>query len=787
MKARSMWRLPITGAVPRSQAPPGNALLARLCLAVSPAALMHRRHDGQAEPAGSAFPGGAWERARARRQTIFALAALLGLHVGLVAWGAWQHSPAWDEVSHMGAALSHWRLWQFDAYRVNPPLVRMVAVVPLIVCGADAGVRREAFSSDPRQRPENALGHQCVIAWGPRTFWWFTVARWTCIPFSLLGAWICFRWARDLYGERSGLMAAALWCFCPTLTGNAELMTPDLGGVALGLAAAYTFWRWLKTPDWGRAIAAGIAMGAAELAKTTWVVLYLLWPLLWVVWKAVARRPAAPQDLGTEKIVSGTLRVPLASGTRSVPDTLESERPAHGCHGQLAARAEETLVGKPPPAPGTVCHSERSEESAQFTEILRFAQDDTAKLPCCKTIGTGHTLAGEPPVAPGDGLAIRPTIRRPVGRELAMLAGILALAIYLVNLGYGFEGSFTRLGDFKFISRFLTDQPAGRPVSERLGNRFTGSWLGYVPVPFPANYVQGIDVQRHDFDNKMWSYLRGEWRLGGWWYYYLYALAIKVPLGTWALVLLAAGVSLLCRGYSSSRRDELTLLTPAVVVLALVSSQTGFNHHVRYVLPVLPFTFIWVSKLASAMHHGHRLLAFAASAALTWSVASSLWIYPHSLSYFNEIVGGPMGAPAHLTDSNIDWGQDLLYLRSWLAGHPEAQPVGLAHMLPKWLMDPKEVGIRCTDPPPGAETEPPGKPPSANECGPLPGWYAISVYRLLYHDWRYRYFRQFRPVATAGYSIYIYHITRDEADRARAEAGLPPVPADDTPRKRGSY
>jgi hypothetical protein len=51
---------------------------------------------------------------------------------------------------------------------------------------------------------------------------------------------------------------------------------------------------------------------------------------------------------------------------------------------------------------------------------------------------------------------------------------------------------------------------------------------------------------------------------------------------------------------------------------------------------------------------------------LAWSVGSSLWYYPHSLSYFNELVGGPMGGPKHLLDSNIDWGQDLFYLKDWL-------------------------------------------------------------------------------------------------------------------------
>jgi hypothetical protein len=45
-----------------------------------------------------------------------------------------------------------------------------------------------------------------------------------------------------------------------------------------------------------------------------------------------------------------------------------------------------------------------------------------------------------------------------------------------------------------------------------------------------------------------------------------------------------------------------------------------------------------------------------------WLVASSLWIYPHSLSYFNEAIGGPLNGAEHLLGSNLDWGQDLRYL-----------------------------------------------------------------------------------------------------------------------------
>ncbi len=40
------------------------------------------------------------------------------------------------------------------------------------------------------------------------------------------------------------------------------------------------------------------------------------------------------------------------------------------------------------------------------------------------------------------------------------------------------------------------------------------------------------------------------------------------------------------------------------------------------------------------------------TASFGWFLASSLWIYPHSLSYFNESIGGPLNGLKHLFCSN---------------------------------------------------------------------------------------------------------------------------------------
>jgi hypothetical protein len=287
-----------------------------------------------------------------------------------------------------------------------------------------------------------------------------------------------------------------------------------------------------------------------------------------------------------------------------------------------------------------------------------------------------------------------------------------------------------------------------------------------------------------------------------------------------------------------------------LVIFIFVSSQTGFSVHSRYIIPALPFFFIWISKVGrvfepsqhfeeakansdtSGLHsqplshnrvrgvvswlRGRRqpVMAIFVVLALIWSVGSSLSIYPHSLSYFNElaailptpadesyptpiktheenqgllsrivsvITAGPRNAPRHLLDSNIDWGQDLFYLKDWLDTHSDVTLAGLA----VWGSYPATLtGIPQTPMPlPGPIEKQPVSAvtnnrvanQTADDLGPKPGWYALSVNYIYDRDRQYRYFLNFEPVAMAGYSIYIYHITLDDANRVRRELGLPEV------------
>ncbi len=596
------------------------------------------------------------------------VSALLGLHACLLGWSAWRHSPTHLEIFHLAAGVSHVSLGRFDLYRVNPPLVRAVAALPVMA----AGVNESWVSYDTGPRAEVAVGIDMMKANDSRTIWLTTLARWACIPFSLLGGWICFLWARQLYGDIAGVVSCALWCFCPYVLGHGSTIIPDAHAAALGVTAAYTFWLWLRHPTLAQSLLVGVLLGFAELAKFTLLIFYPVWPILWAVW--------------------------------------------------------------------------------------RFTRQEDRRWPV-------------------------------VLREGGSLLLLMAVSLMVVNLGYNFEGSFRPLGDYRFRTRMLTGRSSHKEIPDDGANRFSSTWLSSWPVPLPMNYVQGIDDQSLDLERGIWSYLRGTWRIGGWWYFHLYALSVKLPLGVWALFFMAAAASLL--GFHASGRDEFFLLGTMSAFLLALCSQTGIGVHSRYSIPLLPFVFIWISKVVLWCKAKGRLMKGVVFLMLAWAIGDSIYQYPHSLSYFNELAGGPEGGYEHLSDSDSSWGQDLLYLREWLDNHPEASPIHLAHCGP---FDPRLAGIDFVLAPVGPRnTAHPGNPPPS-QLGPIPGWFAIDVCFLLGGDplsasdgkgswyepsgqpgYDLSYFRRFKRVARAGYSIYIYHITPEEANTVRAELGLPPL------------
>ena len=202
---------------------------------------------------------------------------LICIHGLLVAYLATRYTPTQDEVAHLPAGLANWKLGRTDVYCVNPPLVRSVAVFPLLFVE-----HQEDWTplSQPMVRPEWALGTIYVKANGRTSWWHMTLARWACLPFTLLGAILCWKWGTVLWGNVPGLLTLSLWCFSPNILGYAALITPDVPSISVFLLSTWVFRQWLMQPDLMNAGKAGAALGLTLLVKSQWLILIPIW-LLW--------------------------------------------------------------------------------------------------------------------------------------------------------------------------------------------------------------------------------------------------------------------------------------------------------------------------------------------------------------------------------------------------------------------------------------------------------------------------------------------------------------------------
>jgi len=181
-------------------------------------------------------------------------------------------------------------------------------------------------------------------------------------------------------------------------------------------------------------------------------------------------------------------------------------------------------------------------------------------------------------------------------------------------------------------------------------------------TPIPQDWVGLANQFRHQASGGP-SYLFGERRMSGWWYYYFVAMAVKVPLTFWLLVVGRLIVGARREGFA--RAPDRMLIQVIVLFLIVTALGSSRNYGLRYLLPLAPLAIVWVSRIArdedgefaGRPQWGWRgALMAAAMLGQALAVASA---HPNELTYFNIAAGGPTGGRWILSDSNLDWGQGL--------------------------------------------------------------------------------------------------------------------------------
>ena len=203
---------------------------------------------------------------------------MVALHAVLLGFPSVINSATTDEVVHLSSGISHWHLGRFELGAVNPPLVRIVGAFPVLALKPK--VDWSTANEDPTVRSDLSVSRKFMQNNAERLTTYFSLTRIACIPFSILGMWVCYAWAHAVSGYRAGLFAAFLWCFSPMVLGHGSLITADVGAASLGAAAMFRFRTWLVASSFSNAILLGIVTGFALLTKFIFVPVFPLIALL---------------------------------------------------------------------------------------------------------------------------------------------------------------------------------------------------------------------------------------------------------------------------------------------------------------------------------------------------------------------------------------------------------------------------------------------------------------------------------------------------------------------------
>lgn len=643
-----------------------------------------------------------------------------------------QSSATFDETTHLPSGYSYWITNDYRMNPEHPPFVKRLAAFPLL--WMDTWPQELASPADSRASSDNLrriqvnwasaladptaaqweFGHSILYGARSETYERFGVhdakllpttevlhqsdflnnanmmlfgARlFGILPLGILLAALVYSWTRELFGIAGGVLALALFSFDPNFIAHSGLVTTDVGITAFMFGAVYFLWRTLRNITPFNLGVLFLLLGLAFVTKYSAVLLIPVFILLgfarvfssqhWIIfgrnttmtrwnralvfaslllgcslttylmiWSAYGFRYNAIADVDTavkneRKVLLTTRLVELDLLIKQSPDEKQETYLS-----RLASRLRQL----------DPVEAERLEglfQNSPFDETIRSYE----------TVLAGHGILFERPPAEGPDIDFTKLLDR-----LARVDGQTAARLNAVDGHLPLDALAGR-----------APGPIGRALRTAKRHQL-----------FPEAYLYGFGLV-YAGSRMQKSFLMGAYSDQGFPSYFLWTFLFKTPLLTIAAIFVALFLTVL-DSKTPLLSTTVFFVIPAGLYL-LVSMSSGFNIGHRHLLPIYPFLFVLCGRLPlewrkwTGITQKWSALATIVAILLNSNVVfAPPWrpaiVYPHYLAYFNELAGGPRNGQEKLVDSNLDWGQDLIGLREWIARHriPRDQPIWLCY------------------------------------------------------------------------------------------------------------
>ena len=209
---------------------------------------------------------------------VVAAGACLVVILALQMWLSIRHlSQTFDESAHMYSGMEYWQQGDFGVNPEHPPLVKLLATVPLLDLGVKAPPPPDMFF----RYASGAGGVQFLYSNNAEKL--LFRSRVAASLLTLLLAVLVFAACLEMFGAEAALLALLIFVFEPNILANGALVTTDIGATFGIFAAVYFFYRYAKKRTAPRLIACGVVTGLALATKHSVLFVFPLFVLLALV------------------------------------------------------------------------------------------------------------------------------------------------------------------------------------------------------------------------------------------------------------------------------------------------------------------------------------------------------------------------------------------------------------------------------------------------------------------------------------------------------------------------
>ncbi len=184
-----------------------------------------------------------------------------------------------DELAHLPAGYSYLTKKDMRLNPEHPPLVKDLSA-SLLLFLKDIKFPSEAKEWQKDINGQWGFGNKFLFKIGNPADKIIFLGRLPMLLILILLGFYIFRWTREVWGNKAGLLALFFFSFSPTFIAHGRLVTTDVGAATAFFISTYYFVKFLKDSSKKNLVLAGIVFGLAQLTKFSAILLFPIFAIL---------------------------------------------------------------------------------------------------------------------------------------------------------------------------------------------------------------------------------------------------------------------------------------------------------------------------------------------------------------------------------------------------------------------------------------------------------------------------------------------------------------------------